>query len=213
MRVTGIEAVTKDRYRIVLDNGDKFILYKGEIRILKLREDTDISEDTYNQIMKGVLVKRSRLRAMNLLKARDYTEYQLTRKLTEAEYPEEIVRQAIEYVKSFGYINDYKYAHDYISEQMTRRSSREVYLKLQQKGIQREILDAVFNEMYGDNDNRSEKRFDESEVIIKTLRKKHFTGDETYEEKQKLLAYFYRKGFDVETVRRAMDKLADESDC
>ena len=31
MKVTGIEAVTKDRYRIVLDNGDKFILYKEEI--------------------------------------------------------------------------------------------------------------------------------------------------------------------------------------
>lgn len=96
---------------------------------------------------------------------------------------------------------------------MTRRSSREVYLKLQQKGIQREILDSAFSEMYGDYDGKSEKRFDESEVIIKNLRKKHFTGHESYEDKQKLLAYFYRKGFDVETVRRAMDRLAESEEC
>ena len=48
---------------------------------------------------------------------------------------------------------------------------------------------------------------EETERVIRGLEKKHFTGEESYEEKQKILAYFYRRGFNMDAVYRAMDNL------
>lgn len=213
MKVVSIDSVATNRSRISLDNGERFVLYKGEIRMLKIKNDTELPDEIYEQIMKGVLVKRSKLRAMNLLKARDYTEYQLRKKLLDAEYPDKIVDQAISYVMSYDYVNDKRYAVSYIKEQMERRSRKEIYQKLQLKGIKRETLDNAFSEVYDSDDVISDKRrFSETDVIIKALKKKHFTGMESYEEKQKLLAYFYRKGFDMDSVYKAMDVVRESYD-
>lgn len=213
MMIVSIDPISKDRSRIRLDSGEKFILYKGEIRILKIKAYSELPESVYMQIMKAVLPKRAKLRAMNLLKARDYTEYQLHKKLSDAEYPAEIVDVAVEYVKSFGYVNDRRYAVSYIKEQSSRRSRKEIAQKLQQKGIPRDIIEGVFYELVGENSGYEEsKEFDETEVIIKALRKKKYDGSESYEDKQKLLAYFYRKGFDIDSVYKAMDLLKSEAE-
>ena len=149
MLIESVEPVGKDRSRVTLEDGRSFVLYKGEMRILKLKENTDLSEEVYRNIMETVLPKRAKLRAMNLLKTRAYTEYGLRKKLAEGGYPDSVTDTAISYVKSFGYINDRQYALDYIGEQSLRRSKKELYLKLSQKGIAKEVLDGVFGELYG----------------------------------------------------------------
>ena len=207
MQINLIEPVTKDRSRVVLDSGESFVLYKGELRLLKIKEQGELPEEIYKQIFTVVLPKRAKLRAMNLLKTRPYTEYELTKKLREGGYPEAVIDIAISYVKDYGYVNDKQYALDYIKTYVSRRSKKELYQKLIQKGIGKETLDAAFNDTYGTYKDARTDLFDESEVIKKTLVKKCFTGKETYEEKQKLLAYFYRRGFDMDMVYKAMDYL------
>ena len=210
MLIESVEPVGKDRSRIILEDGRNFVLYKGEMRILKLKENTDLSEDVYKNIMETVLPKRAKLRALNLLKTRAYTEYGLRKKLTEGGYPDSVTDIAISYVKSFGYINDRQYALDYIGEQSSKRSKKELYLKLTQKGIGKEILDGVFSEVYGSyKDAREESSFNETDVILKTLKKKGYTGSESYEERQKILSYFYRRGFEMDSVYKAMDSFKE----
>ena len=210
MLIKSIDPVSKDRSRVTLEDGRSFVLYKGELRILKLKEDTDLNNDVYKNIMETVLPKRAKLRALNLLKARPYTEYGLRKKLSEGGYPESVSDIALAYVKSYGYINDRQYALDYIREQSKRRSKKELYLKLSQKGIGKETLDGVFAEVYGSyKDARDTSSFDESEVILKTLKKKGFTGNESYEERQKILSYFYRRGFEMDLVYKAMDSVKE----
>lgn len=212
MNVVSIERVTKDRSRVKFENGETLILYQGEIRIYRIKEGSDISDEVYSVIVCEVLPKRAKLRAMNLLKARDYTEYQLRTKLLEGGYPIDIVNQAIEYVKSYGYVDDNRYALCYIKEQMCRRSRKEIYQKLVVKGISRDIIDRAFYEVNSSLDSDADTyKFDERDAIVKLLLKKRFTGDETYEEKQKLLAFFYRKGFEIDSVYKAMDFIQCQS--
>ncbi len=206
MLIEKIEAVARGRNKVSLDSGESFILYTGELRLLKIKEGAELSEETYLQIVKGILPKRAKLRAMNLLKSRSYTEYQLKKKLLDTGYADPICEEAVAYVKSFGYINDREYAISYINEQASVRSRREIFQKLQQKGIQKSTLDAVFSDIYGETESGDESSFDEIAVIVKALKKRGFTGNESYEEKQKLLAYFYRRGFEMDKVYRAMDK-------
>ncbi len=210
MLIDKIESISKDRSRIKLDTGECFVLYKGELRILKLGEGTELSDNSYKQIMTVILPKRAKLRCLNLLKQKAYTEYQLRKKLSEGGYPDSVSDEAISYVKSFGYIDDKKYAKDYIDSQCSSKSRKEMYLKLSQRGISREALDAVFNDTYGSyKDARDYEMQGETEVINKLLIKRGFTGKESYEEKQKFLAYFYRRGFDMDSVFKAMDSIND----
>ena len=66
MTVTDIKEVTKSRVKIEIDRESSFVLYKGELRIYGIREGQDLTEENYNLIMKEVLPKRAKLRAMTL---------------------------------------------------------------------------------------------------------------------------------------------------
>lgn len=205
MLIESVSEVSKDRSRVVLENGESFVLYKGEIRLCKIREQGDLPDSLYKRLMEEILPKRAKLRAMNLLKARPYTVYQLTKKLRDGGYPEEIINIAIDYVSSYGYIDDKVYAVAFIKEQSERRSRKELAAKLFAKGIQKDTVEAAFREVYGENDRYGKSEFAELEVILKALKKRGYNPDASYEEKQKTLAYFYRRGFEIDSVHRAMD--------
>ena len=65
--------------------------------------------------MKEVLGKRVKKRALALLEKMDRTEQGLYRKLAESEYPEELILDAIEYVKKYHYIDDMRFSKSYRS--------------------------------------------------------------------------------------------------
>ena len=77
MKVTRTEEVTKSRIRVYLEEEPAFVLYKGEARRLHIREGMELTQENYNIIMEELLPKRAKLRAMNLLKSREYTVKQL----------------------------------------------------------------------------------------------------------------------------------------
>ena len=139
MFVTKIEELDKKRARIFLDMEFAFVLYKAELRKYQLKEGEEIGAEEYSRIVGEILPKRAKLRSMNLLKAKAYTERQLREKLQRGEYPEEIIEEAIAYVKSFGYIDDRQYAQDFIAYHMAERSGRRMEQELMAKGIRRDM--------------------------------------------------------------------------
>ena len=98
MKVTGIEEVSKKRTRVYLDGTFAFVLYKGELRKYQIREGMELEEEALWELQTKVLPKRAKLRAMNLLKNRQYTEKQLMDKLQLGGYSQEIAQEAVEYV-------------------------------------------------------------------------------------------------------------------
>ena len=133
MRITRIEPVTKTKYRVSVDEQFAFVVYKGELSRFHLKEECELTEDTYAKI-KEVLLKRAKLRAMHLLNDMARTESQLRDKLKLGGYPSEITEAAITYVKSFGYINDDAYIRNFIDSRKDKKSRREIYALLRQKG-------------------------------------------------------------------------------
>ena len=111
-------------------------------------------------------LKSAKLKALSLLNHMDRTEAQLRRKLKEKGYEEEVINQTLEYVKSFGYINDLSYAERYILGKQESKSRKEIYAGLCQKGISREIIQQAMEQSY---DAESEE-----EAILRICEKKHF---------------------------------------
>ena len=61
----------------------------------------------------------------------------------------------MEYVKSFGYINDMEYARSFIESRKDKKSRKELYAALSQKGVEKELIEQAFEECYGNEDSRA----------------------------------------------------------
>ncbi len=78
--VTSIQEVDSKRRRVFINYEPAFVLYISEIRRFNIKKDAYISSEDYEGII-DILNKRSKIRAMSLLKDRDYTRKKLFEKL------------------------------------------------------------------------------------------------------------------------------------
>ncbi len=200
MTVTQIVELSKSRCKVYIEQEFAFVLYKGELRLYHVREGSEITEDAYRTIMEEVLPKRAKLRAMNLLQSREYTTAQLRRKLSQGFYPEEVIQQALDYVASFHYTDDLRYAVSYITCHEDSRSRRRMEQDLTAKGIDRATLERAWSQW--ENEGGSQ---DEQQMIQKLLQKKHYNPQQTDgRERQRLFAFLMRKGYSTEQIRKAL---------
>lgn len=201
MIITQIAEVTKKRCKIYLDETFAFVLYKGEIRKYGIRVNEELSGEAYTEIVEEVLPKRAKLRGMNLLKSREYTEKQLRDKLRSGYFPEKIVEEAVEYIKSYHYIDDERYARQFIEFGMNKKSRQRIVMDLQKRGIDKELINRVFEELEEDGYQQ-----DEIGTIKELLIKKKFDAKQSDNaEKQRVFGYLYRRGFQVDNIKKAMD--------
>ena len=200
MTVTRIEELSKSRYRIYVDEEFAFVLYKGELRLYKITVGEELDEADYVEITTKILPKRAKLRAMNLLTAKEYTVKQLRDKLKDGGYPEAIIEEALEYVSGYHYTDDLRYAVGYITDHESTRSRRRIEQDLMGKGIDAATLQQAWlqwEEQGGEQD--------EEAMIQALLEKKHYDPEAADEkEKQRVYAFLMRKGFSGEAVRRAV---------
>ena len=200
MLVKQLTKCGKSRSLVKLESGLSFPLYSSEVEKYDAREGSDLSDESLSEIMTRILPSRCIKRAMNLLQKKSFAEGELVRKLSDGGYPEEVVDKAMEYVKSFGYIDDVRYASDYIRYHSSQgRGKNRIRMDLRAKGI---------------SDESFEKAWDENtelglipgpdEEIAKLLEKKHFDPDMERADKDKIAAFIMRRGFSAEDIFRAM---------
>ncbi|WP_026652179.1 regulatory protein RecX [Butyrivibrio proteoclasticus] len=200
MIVTDIVEFDKKRKKVYIDGEFAFVLYSGELRDYDIKKDKEITSENYESIISELLPKRATKRAMNLLLKKDYTEKKLRDKLAEGLYPEESIDAAIEYVKSYHYLDDERFARDYITYHMSLRSKNRIIQDLIGKGINKDVIVPIIEELYSEEDSDVEQ-----EQIKKLLEKKHYDPDMEYKDKQKIMAFLLRRGYSMDSVRRAMD--------
>ena len=199
--VTKIEELDKKRSKIYINQEFAFVLYKGEIVQYKLKTEEAIEDSIYETIRKEILPKRAKKRCLNLLQKKSYTEYKLREKLIEGLYTQDIIDEAIDYVKSFHYVNDYDYACQYIFYHKETESRRKIEEKLSLKGIDREILSQAFQDSY----EEEEQQEIELQQAKKLLEKKNYNAETMdWKEKQKVYAFLARKGISPAIIQKAM---------
>lgn len=208
MIVTHITKCGRSRSIVKLESGLSFPLYSSELSKFDTKEGRDLSDESLHMIMTQILPSRCIKRAMNLLQKKTFAEGELVRKLSEGGYPEEIVDKAIEYVKSYGYIDDVRYASDYIRYHSSQgRGKNRIRMELMQKGVG----DADFEKAWSETEELGLIE-DSSEAIRRLLEKKHFTSDMDPATKNKIAAFVIRRGFSSEDVFRTMRMIGSSDD-
>ncbi len=143
-------------------------------------------------------VRRAKLRALRLLEEMDRTEANVREKLQGAGFNEKAVEEAIAYVKSYGYIDDERFARVYIESKSRNKSRKQIEMELiYKKGVDKELVARGFE---------TAATADIQEVIQKYMKKRKIDPENCdYEQKQKFFIYMLRKGFQMEDLKRVFD--------
>lgn len=186
----------KNKYKVRLDGGEDLVLYKRELKIYGLEEGAELSDDDYNRILEETLIPRAKRRAMHLLEKQDRTQHNLEDKLRESDYPPVAVQAAVEYVASYHYIDDERYARSYVRMHQEGKSKRRIQQDLMQKGVDRDVIALALEEEY---------EISEAEMIRDLLRKKHYNPEEAdAKERQKMYRFLMGRGFSTNDISKVL---------
>lgn len=197
MIITQMDSFGKDKLLITLDEEISFCLYQKEVHHLQLEPGAELTDTRYQEIRKEILIPRARKRTMYLLEKMDRTEAQLREKLRQGRYPEDIIENAIAYVKGFHYVDDLRYAESYVRCYSQSKSRRLLYQELVGKGVPRDLIEQALEEEY--------ETEDESAKIVRWLEKKHYSAEEADpKQRQRMYQFLLRKGFRSGDVLRLL---------
>lgn len=197
MLVKEVRKITDRKVKVFLEDGASFVLYGAEAGKLGIHPGEDLPGETISRIREEILKKRSRLRCLNLLKASDRTQQQLRERLIRDGYPEDIISQALEYVASFHYTDDRRYAENYIRQMSGRKSTRQIEFELMKKGVDRETVRAALSAREEDEEDA------EKEAVLALARKRGYNAETaSREETARFFRYLAGKGFGYDLIQR-----------
>ncbi len=150
MVVTKVEMLTKIKYKVYLDEEIRLGVYRANCRNYRIVEGT-LFGGGYGtgEILQKVICKRAKLRAMHLLEDMVRSESALREKLRQGFVPAEAVEAAISYVKSFGYLDDARYAENFVqSRKASKEQDERFYISSARKVYQGKIALQVVEECF-----------------------------------------------------------------
>lgn len=153
--------------------------------------------DLYNRYLNNTL---------RYLKFRSRSEKEIRDYLLQKGAVLEVIERIILYCVEKGYIDDEKFAADWVRSRSTYRlkSKRIIKIELIKKGIDPEIIERAL--YFKEDEGEGEENTDLS-LAKKLVRQRigRYVDAERQEIYQKLGGFLSRRGFDWDTIRRAID--------
>ena len=198
MRIVRLEEASAGRYFIHLEDGTSFPVGRKESRNLELSEGKELSEEQLEWIYEELVFPRGRNYLICLLAARDYTEKDITDKLRKAHYPDHIIEDILAYGREKHYLDDFRYAEDYIALRKSSKSIRQLKYQLSMKGIP----DSILSQIEEQNDAK-----ELAPMVERYWEKKKGT---LYEKNAKTYQYFVRKGYDSSLIKELIRQISNK---
>lgn len=210
MWITQIKDYDKKRREVILDDGAlHFLLYAGELRAKHLKAETELSEEAYRSIVEEILKPRARKRVLYYLKDSDKTRAQVLTKLRQGMYPQEVIDDALQFLEAHRFVDDRRYAENYIEELKGKKSRREIAAKLYARGISGAQAREIMEEALGAEDEYEACR----KALSGKLGRKASIGEEGElppDEKRRAYAFLARKGFSGDAIEYSFRHLKED---
>lgn len=203
MILINIEKADKGKYCLLFDKQEPLFLYWKEFQKYQWKPGCEVNQKDYEALVHEVLGKRATKRAMHILEKKDHTEKQLRDKLEKNQYPQEALDAAMEYVKGYRYVDDYRYACVYIQYYQESRNRRRIEQDLYKRGIPRDIMKQALDEEFN---------ADEEGQIAALLKKRRFQYiSERDSEFRKTYQYLQRRGYSSSAVLKKMKESGEST--
>ena len=187
--------------RVTLEDGGSFTFPERRALRLGLSEGEELRQETYEEIIKD-LRSSCMQRCGTLLGSRDYPEKRLRSKLEDAGYPPLVIEECIGKLKAARYLDDRRYARNYVRSHLCDRSRRRIMQDLVTRGIAEEYVEEALASAAEETDP------DQAQMaqIRRLLQKRGYDpAAADYKEKQKTMAFLHRKGYEADLIRRALE--------
>ena len=147
--------------------------------------------------------------AYHYLSFRPRSVKEVSDKLAEKNYSEEIVAQVVADLERQRFLDDHEFARRFVEVRLARANgSRKLAQDLWRKGVRSEIIDEVLEEFAGEIDSNERA----AELLSKQAWR--YRDLERDKAKRRMLGFLARRGYDADTASKAVDQvwqeLADE---
>jgi len=199
MIVTNIRKQQKsDRLSIFIDGNYAFSLIEEDVLFFGIKENSEISQKTYDYIINTVVYIKAQDTALKFLSHKMRTEKEIRKKLSQYEYSEAVTEKVVEFLEKYNYVNDYDYCMAYIrqSQKLNPAGSIALKQKLRFYGAKSEDIDKAI----------SDSGLDEAAAASRLLEKKLGSmnvDDMDASSKRKLQDFLLRKGYSYDIIREA----------
>ncbi|WDV47793.1 regulatory protein RecX [Clostridiaceae bacterium M8S5] len=203
MKVTNIEN-TEVENLIYIDDEYKYTLNEEVIKEYQLYVGRKVGymEDMY--IQKKSLDYEAINKSIKKLSYRLRTKKEMSIYLKEAGYSKQLVDRVVAKLTEMGYIDDLKYCEVYISYYINNKlKSKAVALsELKNKGVSSDIIRKVLNSV----------DIDDTKSLLAILKKKVKNSEQLKDKnyRDKIKAYLYRKGFNLNQINKTINQLIDD---
>lgn len=206
MIVTDLTPKGKRAYTVWLDGGKGGVLEKRDVSAYHLEVGAEVSAEHWQKIVKEVILPRGKKKALSLLELQDRTTKELHDRLLMADYTEEQTWDIIAYVVSFGYIDEKRYAYQYVKNHARTKSRWEITQALLLKGIARELIDSEYERYNEETKRRSTDAGAEEDAVRRFVTARVHEPEMTLEKRRKVLAALTRKGFSYAAIRTVLSE-------
>lgn len=201
MTITAIEPKRKGLSALYID-GEFIIKLDTETLIVNnFSVGREIDEEDLEEITELSHKKRCKEKALWLIQYRDHTRKELIDKL-KRDYPEEYAQETADRLTELGLINDRsyaeRYAHDLIN--LKRLSKKGARQKLMLKGIDRDTIDEVLDEI----------EIDEDSQIKTVLERKYSKNLDTDKGRQRAVNGLRNMGYSYSDIKSALCEYLDD---
>lgn len=149
-------------------------------------------------------IRSARKKALQLLERMDRTESGLREKLAGSGFSPEAVQDALSYVKSFGYVDDERYAGNFVRMKGSMWGKNRIVNELYKRGISRDLACRAFEEACMEGEVNVE------DTLLELIRRKCPNGPSDEKEKRRLFGFLARRGFSPGEIFKALQELEKE---
>jgi len=203
-KITSIEQQKNNEYRFNIFLNNKFAFGLDASICYKYKLETEMELDEYfiETILKAEEKDKASNYAMYLLAKKDRTKKEITIKLKDKGFDDEIIHSVMDKLEEYNYINDEAYCEKYINDKtkFSKYGVNKIKLKLYAKGVDKEIISKEIVKI--DNDLELENA-----LVLAQKKLSSIKESDKYKIKAKLSNHLMTKGFSYDTIRKVFSQL------
>lgn len=139
--------------------------------------------------------------ALKLLNRYDKTQKEMKKYLVDKCVIPDVADKVVDYLVEYNFINDERYARNYINKYISKYGEKKIFFDLVLKGLDEDFLKTEFMKISDDQ---------KIEIGIKICQKKYDSIKDRFESfkiRHKLFCHLINKGYDYDLVNQIIDKV------
>jgi regulatory protein len=194
----------KNRVNVYLDNKFGFGIDLDNFVLLGLKVDQELTDEEIEKVIKKAEFQKTYDKLLRFAMTRPRSEKEVFDWFRRKEVHESLHNDLLKKLKSLNLLNDLEFAKWWVDQriQFKSKSKRVIQIELRQKGIKKEIIDEVLEEV----------PIDEEKLAKELIAKKMYKWEklEPRLKKQKMSQYLAGKGFSWGIIEKALDFTKNE---